>query len=451
MEAIRSHTPGQLDNQMYSKIVAVLVRYQNGEAVLSALVQQYLKYADVRYFTLKALSKVCLSLASGKKRKRIEEEEEDVVIYNLYDILSHIPPTATTTVGEDDDELESWCGAAEIGGVVAANGGIGSRQRRRLGNKNKNDDGDGDDVDVDDNNNNTTKERAKWASKKHQAKAFSDTWLTFLRFPLPSDLYRKILGTLQDSILPGLVTPLLLADFLTHSLDRGGLEGILALHGIFILVTKHGLEYPKFYERLYGLLTIEALKSRHRLRFFRLTDVFLASGLVPAYTAAAFAKRFARLALQSSPTGALLSLAFIHNIIRRHPACMQMLHRKPIDVDSSNTIAIATVYSGTDVYDAHQTDPAISRAIESSLWEITALRRHAHPSVAAACGALDKDLSDKRKTAEVDVTELLDGSYAAMFRKEAGRRMKAVPTAFYRQPPNKLFNTGLEDFAGWSE
>lgn len=448
MEAVRSHTPGQLDNQMYSKIVAILVKYQHGEALLGALVQLYLKYADVRYFTLKALSKVSLSLASGKKRSRTEEE--DVVIYNIYDILSHIPPPTTTSAIEevDEDGLESWCGAAEIGGVVAANGATGSRQRRRLGNKNNKNE---DDVDVDDNNNdNTAKERAKWASKKHQAKAFSDAWLTFLRFPLPSDLYRKILGTLQDSILPGLVTPLLLADFLTHSLDRGGLEGILALHGIFILVTKHGLEYPKFYERLYGLLTIEALKSRHRLRFFRLADVFLASGLVPAYTAAAFAKRFARLALQSSPAGALLSLAFIHNIIRRHPACMQMLHRKPIDVDNCSR-SIATVYRGSDVYDAHQTDPAISRAMESSLWEITALRRHAHPSVAAACGALDKDLSDKRKTAEVDITELLDGSYAAMFRKEAGRRMKAVPTAFYREPPSKLFDTGMEDFAGWAE
>ena len=31
--------------------------------------------------------------------------------------------------------------------------------------------------------------------------------------------------------------------------------------------------------------------------------MFLASGLVPAYTAAAFAKRFARLALTASPAG----------------------------------------------------------------------------------------------------------------------------------------------------
>jgi hypothetical protein len=32
---------------------------------------------------------------------------------------------------------------------------------------------------------------------------------------------------------------------------------MLALNSIFLLVTQHGLEYPRFYERLYGLLTPE--------------------------------------------------------------------------------------------------------------------------------------------------------------------------------------------------
>ncbi len=37
------------------------------------------------------------------------------------------------------------------------------------------------------------------------------------------------------------------------------------------------------------------------MEFFSLVDRFLASALVPAYTAAAFAKRFARLSLVASP------------------------------------------------------------------------------------------------------------------------------------------------------
>ena len=37
---------------------------------------------------------------------------------------------------------------------------------------------------------------------------------------------------------------------------------MLALHGIFTLVTRHGLEYPRFYERLYQLLTPAAFQVR---------------------------------------------------------------------------------------------------------------------------------------------------------------------------------------------
>ena len=53
------------------------------------------------------------------------------------------------------------------------------------------------------------------------------------------------------------------------------------------------------------------MQARQRARFFELADVFLSSGLVPAYTAAAFAKRFARLALTAPPAGAHLFKAKI--------------------------------------------------------------------------------------------------------------------------------------------
>ena len=61
---------------------------------------------------------------------------------------------------------------------------------------------------------------------------------------------------LHTSVMACLPNPLLLADFLTSCLDQGGMLGILALNGIFTLVTKHGLEYPAFYARLYALLQV---------------------------------------------------------------------------------------------------------------------------------------------------------------------------------------------------
>ena len=37
---------------------------------------------------------------------------------------------------------------------------------------------------------------------------------------------------------------------------------MLALNGLFVLVTRHGLEYPEFYKALYGLLQVRGQLSR---------------------------------------------------------------------------------------------------------------------------------------------------------------------------------------------
>lgn len=68
----------------------------------------------------------------------------------------------------------------------------------------------------------------------------------------------------HSDVLPAMSSPLLLSDFLSNALDQGGFEGMLALNGLFTLVTRHGLEYPAFYARLYGLITPEAFTNKHR-------------------------------------------------------------------------------------------------------------------------------------------------------------------------------------------
>ena len=50
--------------------------------------------------------------------------------------------------------------------------------------------------------------------------------------------------------------PLFLADFLTSCLDHDKQLDIqiLSLRAIFILLEKHGLDYPNYYKRLYSLI-----------------------------------------------------------------------------------------------------------------------------------------------------------------------------------------------------
>ena len=85
----------------------------------------------------------------------------------------------------------------------------------------------------------------------------------------------------------------------------GGTVGLLALNALFVLMTVYNLyvhlhnfsssranskdynwvgsDYPSFYTRLYGFLDRNVLHSKHRARFFRMTELFLASTYVLFY------------------------------------------------------------------------------------------------------------------------------------------------------------------------
>jgi hypothetical protein len=45
----------------------------------------------------------------------------------------------------------------------------------------------------------------------------------------------------------------------------------MALSGLFILMTQHGLDYPKFYEKLYALLTPAVFMAKHRSVFLQVS------------------------------------------------------------------------------------------------------------------------------------------------------------------------------------
>ncbi|KAK9836980.1 hypothetical protein WJX81_004282 [Elliptochloris bilobata] len=392
MDLVRAEWPGEFAAATFSPALEAVLRSRKAAPeVISAFLNKYLAYADVRYHTLKVLAKAAARSA------------------------------AEAAASSDSDAAEQ----PEAGRQDMVS-----------------------DADL--------------ARNVYDRRAWSGAWLALLRMPLPDDIFRKVLVRLHADVLPHLINPLLLTDFLTNALDRGGLNGMLALHGIFTLVTRHGLEYPRFYERLYQLLTPAAFQARQRARFFELADVFLSSGLVPAYTAAAFAKRFARLALTAPPAGALVSIAFVHNLLRRHPACGVLLHRPPRPAapadpnpascaPAGEADAAAGPGGGVDVYVEVAPDPALSRAIESSLWELDSLRNHYCPQVAAVVGVLDKDLADRKRTAEIDLAPLLPGSYASLANSELTRRMKRVPTAFYAEPPRRLLDVNCAaDFAGWA-
>lgn len=77
---------------------------------------------------------------------------------------------------------------------------------------------------------------------------------------------------------------------------------------------------------------------------------------------------------------------------------------------------------------------------------------HVARQVAAFSSIMDKDLADRRRTAEVDIQPLLGDSYASRIQAELKKRLKAAPTAFYAEPPQALFtaNVAAAAFPGWA-
>uniref|UniRef100_A0A6I8NVY1 Nucleolar complex associated 4 homolog n=1 Tax=Ornithorhynchus anatinus TaxID=9258 RepID=A0A6I8NVY1_ORNAN len=225
----------------------------------------------------------------------------------------------------------------------------------------------------------------KGQSGQEHKKVFQRMWLRFLKYKLPSSLYKKVLLIMHDTILAHMSQPTLMIDFLTRAYDIGGAISLLALNGLFVLIHQHNLEYPGFYQKLYSLLDPSIYHVKYRARFFHLADLFLSSSHLPAYLVAAFTKRLARLALTAPPRGA----AHGHPVHLQPPAPAPCLQGPPL---------------GADPYDMEEEDPAKSRALESCLWELQALQKHYHPDVARAAMVINHPLSSQ----EVPISELLE-------------------------------------------
>lgn len=52
---------------------------------------------------------------------------------------------------------------------------------------------------------------------------------------------------------------------------------LMALNGLFVLMTKYNLDYPAFYDKLYLTTSNDVFKTKYKARFFYLLDKFLQS------------------------------------------------------------------------------------------------------------------------------------------------------------------------------
>lgn len=262
------------------------------------------------------------------------------------------------------------------------------------------------------------------AHKRHA----QDAWLAVLRCPLNKDQRKQILSIMTPRIIPWLTRVEALTDFLTDSYNAGGSTSLLALSGLFYLIQHKNLEYPDFYRKLYSLLDDSILHSKHRARFFRLLDTFMASTHLPAALVASFIKRLSRLCLQAPPGGIVVVVPWVYNMLKKHLSCTFMLHRIP----SHPSLAGLNIEDQgmDDPFNMAEPDPMLTNAIDSSLWELETLQSHYHPNVATLAMIISEQFTKR----DYQLEDFLDHTYASMVEAELGKELKRAPVVEWEIP-----------------
>ena len=341
------------DINRFKEIIESVVSKDHKNANLIDRFQEYLEYNDAKYYTIQILSKM------AKKFTTLEFRMNMLKMLEILDFNGSIPPS-------DSGE-----------GLIIKDFVI---------------------------------------SEENISKNFNMVWQDFSKqVHKEVEVYKRLLILLTDKVMPVLKNPLFFTDFLMESYNIGGPISLLALNGVFFLITKHNLEYPDFYKKLYSLSTPELLHAKYKARFFYLANLFLASSHLPEYLVAAFIKRFSRLCLTAPANSILLVLPFIGNLLLRHKGLLKMI---------DNT---------EEHYIMDEVDPAKSKAVESGLWEIKTLQNHALPQVSQAAKFINKNLPQM----EWNIEDYLETTYEDMFSTEAKKKIFVnVPLTFER--PNGL-------------
>ncbi len=296
---------------------------------------------------------------------------------------------------------------------------------------------------------------------KCHRRVLSRAWLAVLQLPLPMSALKQVLLDLPTRVLSLVPQPLRFSDFLLQAYDShqqdSGIISILALEGLFLLITQHGLEYANFYQQLYRLITPQLFQVKFRTRFLQLLDKCLSrNDKLPSQIVASFIKRLCRTALLIPPASILFVLALCSNLLQQHKECVGLIHRSPtvqtknIPKDNDDDLDRCN-----DVFDAAIDDPSHTNALQSSLWELHALERHYHPAVATMAQAIGRP--DISKAPLHDLNDFVKLTYQALLEQEhqhaatQRKKQKTVPITFVA--PTSLFwnnsneQTGSDVFA----
>ena len=376
----RAEQAWRTEKSTFYSLVQALLEETDAAAAREEFVEKHVKeYDDVRFYTMLAIKQ----FFSGEARR------DERFVENALGLLSRIE-----SVSDSEQQLQHWYGQPP------------ETENHRL------------------------------LSLNAHRKVAQECWLCIFRSSLTAANRKTILNIMTPQILPWFPNRMeILTDFLTDSFNEGGAISVLALSGIFRLMTERNLDYPDFYTKLYSLLDADVMHSKHRSRFFRLLDQFMSSSHLPAAMVASFIKRLARLSLQTPPGGIVWVVPWVYNMLKKHPSCTFMLHRSYHPAHAIYAANPSYQEKGMDdPFTMSESDPMLTNAIDSSLWELHTLQDHWHPNVAT----LAKILGEQFTKREYQLEDFTDHSYASLIGSELGKELKRQPEVEWEIPKRIL-------------
>jgi hypothetical protein len=219
-------------------------------------------YRDIQYFSLAAITMLATSAYEGnyeyesdKTKNEVDDDKESInkqktrVAEKLLELLIMIP------VPHSDEELESgnqflFPPLLDIGpgDIIVAESEESDEERENGSNSDSDDESSEDESSKRDESAARPKKRQKKDTSHKFAfqqmrmfrREYKKAWLAVLRLPLPSTSLKKALHILPQNVLNYVAQPLRFADFFMQAYsDHGsGIIGVLALDGLFLLITK---------------------------------------------------------------------------------------------------------------------------------------------------------------------------------------------------------------------
>ena len=236
---------------------------------------------------------------------------------------------------------------------------------------------------------------------------------------LPLSLIKEFMKILNKKIVQNVVNPIIFSDYLLNKTNEIKIKSIndfdiqiFGLSSLFVLLTKYNLDYDKYYELLYKLISqkfngITIFDSKYKNRILKLLELSLTSEQIPYIVICSFIKKLLRISLFSKVEIIYSLLSLVMKIIQLHPRTLNLImDNKSKKILKKNIESNSTFLNGSnanennldeikncisleeedeeksnniinyDNFDESSTDPFKTNAEQCCLWELYSFTRH---------------------------------------------------------------------------